>query len=150
MITGSSATRVLPRVGSAVLAAAAALHAVWAAGSAWPARDRRELANLVAGTDEFPGPVPCIAVAGALTLAAALVTSEAGGARGRAARAALTVGFAVRGVAGAAGATRVLVPWTPSDRFVAMDRRFYGPLCLVIAALVAAGLPGRGSDRPAS
>lgn len=149
MTAARTGRRALPTCAATLLGSAAAVHLLWATGSAWPARDRDDLADLVAGTQAFPGPVPCVAVAGVLTTAAALVAKDAGGTRARAARAALAVGLAVRGVAGVTGRTRALVPWTPTDRFARMDRRFYGPLCLVIAALVAAGLPA-GARRAAA
>lgn len=141
MITRRIGRRTLPAVGAALLGCAAAIHVLWGTGSAWPARDRQDLADLVTGTEEFPGAAACITVAGLLAGAAALVASGAGGRPGVAARVAIAAGLAVRGVAGTVGATRVLVPWTPSDRFVRQDRRYYGPLCLLIAALVAAGQP---------
>ncbi|WP_410905023.1 DUF3995 domain-containing protein [Puerhibacterium sp. TATVAM-FAB25] len=134
----------LPSAGAALIAGASALHVLWGTGSSWPARDRRELADLVAGTSEFPGSGACFTVAAVLAGAAAVVATRAGGLRGRAGRACIAGAFAVRGVAGLSGSTRSLVPWAPSDRFVDLDRRYYGPLCVAIAALVAAGLTGKG------
>ena len=99
---------------------------------------------MVVGTDEFPGKTACFTIAALLAGAAATVATEAGGPRGRAARACITGGFAVRGLAGLTGSTRWLVPWTPSTRFVHLDRRYYGPLCLTIAALVASDLTNDG------
>ncbi|MGY1745024.1 DUF3995 domain-containing protein [Blastococcus sp. SYSU D00695] len=129
---------------AALLGGAAVLHAVWATGSAWPARDRRRLAEHVAGTEEFPAPAACLTVAGLLAGAAAVVARRAPGPPARAARACVAGVFAVRGVAGMGGATGALVPWTPSPRFVELDRRFYGPLCATVAALVVAGTPRSG------
>jgi hypothetical protein len=56
----------------------ATLHAVWATGSAWPARDRRRLAQLVAGTERMPGRAQCTAVACALATSSALVAGLGG------------------------------------------------------------------------
>ncbi len=39
-----------------------------------------------------------------------------------------------RGVLGMARRTAMVVPWTPSDRFVRLDQHYYGPLCLALAA----------------
>jgi len=41
----------------------------------------------------------------------------------------------VRGSTGVFGCTNVLVSWTPGERFRDRDRRYYGPLCLALAAL---------------
>ncbi len=52
----------------------------------------------------------------------------------------------VRGLTGLTGTTGRLVSWTPSDHFVEIDRRRYGPLCLGTGAAVAASMikrPGR-------
>jgi hypothetical protein len=128
------------RTGAGLLAAAAALHVVWGTGSSWPAATRRGLADAVAGTEVFPDRAACFTVAAALAGAAGTVAVGPDGPAGRAARACVAGGLAVRGVAGLTGSTRLLVPWTPSPRFVALDRRLHGPLCLVIAALVATDL----------
>jgi hypothetical protein len=131
------------------LAALAALHAVWATGSAWPARDRRRLAQLVAGAEEMPGRAQCTAVACALATSSALVGGLAGkGSIARAARGIICGAFLVRGAAGLTGNTRRLVSWTPAPEFVRRDRRCYGPLCLSIGVAVATTLTP--SHTPAS
>jgi len=123
------------------LAALAALHAAWATGSAWPARDRRRLAQLVAGTERMPGPAQCVAVACGLATSSALVAGL-GGERSiaRVARGVVAGAFLVRGGAGLTGSTRRLVSWTPGPEFVRRDRRWYGPLCLGIGMAVATTL----------
>lgn len=128
---------------SSALAALAALHALWGLGAAWPAADRERLAELVAGTEQVPAPAACFVVAGGLATAAALVAG-AGGQPGRRwaplarlARAGVAAGLLARGIAGVTGHTRLLVPWTPSAPFQALDRRRYGPFCLVLGAAVA-------------
>lgn len=137
------AVRIPATTATAVIGAVSCLHALWGIGSAWPARDRRELADLVAGTEELPGPGACFAVAALLAGAAAVVARAPDGAVGGAARAGVAGVFALRGVAGVTGSTGRLVPWTPSGRFVDRDRRYYGPLCLTIAAAVATDLRSR-------
>jgi hypothetical protein len=123
------------------LAALAALHAVWATGSAWPARDRRRLAQIVAGAEDMPGRAQCTVVACGLATSSALV----GGLTGersiaRVARAVVCGAFLVRGGAGLTGRTQHLVAWTLTPEFVRRDRRCYGPLCLGIGAAVATTL----------
>lgn len=127
--------------GSAVLASISALHLAWGAGSSWPATDRRTLAEEIAGKTEMPPPHACFAVAGALAGAAAIVAGL-GGERplARFARGAVAATMLVRGVTGITGSTRLLVSWTPSDHFNALDKRRYGPLCLAIGSAVAASM----------
>jgi Protein of unknown function (DUF3995) len=134
-------TRVVSVAGSVVLAGLSALHVSWACGSSWPAPDRTELAAVVAGTDQVPSARACLEVAGVLAAAAALV-GGAGGRRPAAqvARLAVAGGFLARGAAGVSGATGRLVPWQPAPRFARLDRRYYGPLCLAIAASALASL----------
>lgn len=62
------------RVAGAVsLGAIGVVHVAWAAGSAWPARDRAALADAVGGFAAMPGRAACLAVASALGLAACAV-----------------------------------------------------------------------------
>jgi hypothetical protein len=121
-----------------VLTGVAALHVLWGAGAAWPAGSRSELADVVAGADEMPPAGACFAVAGVL-LAAAGLTAGAGGQRrpAQVARAAVALGLLARGCTGVSGATSRLAPWAPSARFDALDRRWYGPLCLGLGSSVA-------------
>jgi hypothetical protein len=120
------------------LAALGVVHGVWATGSAWPARDRRQLANLVAGKEMMPGRAWCTVVACGLATSGALVAGV-GGERSvaRVARVVVCGAFLVRGGAGVTGSTHHLVPWTPAAEFVRRDRRWYGPLCLGIGAAIA-------------
>jgi Protein of unknown function (DUF3995) len=135
--------RTAPLAGATVLAGLSALHLAWAAGSAWPAGDRHELARVMAGRDEVPSTAACMVVGVGLGCAAALVAGAGRDApAARLARAGLAAGFLARGVAGLTGTTHRLVPWTPQGRFVQLDRRYYGPLCCAIA-LSAARAAGR-------
>lgn len=127
-------------LGASLLAGAAALHVVWGRGSSWPAADRRALADVVAGTEEVPDARACLAVATLLAGAAGTVAARPAGPVGRTARGCIAAVLAVRGLTGLTGTTGLLVPWTPSIRFVELDRRCHGPLCLAIAALVASDL----------
>jgi hypothetical protein len=130
--------RTAPLLGATVLAGLSALHLAWAAGSSWPAGDRHELAEVMAGRDEVPSSAACVVVGVGLGCAAALVAGAGRDApAARLARVGLAAGFLGRGVAGLTGNTRRLVPWVPQDRFVQLDRRYYGPLCCAIALSAA-------------
>lgn len=125
----------------AALGALAGLHALWATERGGLTRAGSSVADTVAGLppDRAPGPVACRTVAGLLGIAALLVAGhprrlpllQRCGAR------TVVAVFGARGVGGLTGATAKLVPWTPSDRFRRLDRRYYGPLCILIAALAA-------------
>ena len=131
--------RVARPAAAGTLGALGLLHAVWATGSAWPARDRHRLAELVAGTETMPGRASCTAVACALATSAALVAGVGGEhSLARVARAGIASAFLARGGAGLTGTTHHLVSWTPAAELVPRDRRWYGPLCLGIGAAVAA------------
>lgn len=127
---------------AAALTALSGLHFAWGCGAPFPFRDRRRLADTVAGTTAMPPARDCFAVAGALVVAGGLVGDLAPmplrmrriGVVGVASV------FAGRGIAGLTGRTRRLVPWTPSERFQRLDARYYGPLCLVLAAGALASL----------
>jgi len=123
------------RASSAGLLAIAALHGLWATGSSWPMRDGDGLAQ-TAGGGRSHTPAECLAVAGLLTAASALV---AGRPRRtprlqRAGSRTVAAVLATRGAFGFAGRTDVLVPGSTSARFRSLDRRYYSPLCLALAA----------------
>ena len=123
---------------SAGLLGIAALHVIWATGSSWPMRDGRLMTDTVAGRpDEPPSASACLAVATALTSAAALVEGHPRS-RPQLARlgaAAVVAVLSIRGGLGLAGRTDVIAPGSVSERFRSMDRRIYSPLCLTLAAL---------------
>lgn len=129
-------------VTAAGLAGLAILHAAWGLGSSFPCRDRESLGDTIAGTPVVPGPVECGAVAGLLSMAALLVVDGAPVAAS--VRRIGVVGVAAtlggRGIVGLAGRTDLLVPWTPSERFNRLDRRYYGPLCAALAVGAASSL----------
>ena len=129
------------RTASSGLLAIAGLHAAWAAGSAWPCKDRETLSDLVAGRPDrqMPPAAASLAVSALLSTAAAVV----GGHPRRLPRlrrlgaACVVAVLTVRGSTGVLGCTNVLVSWTPGERFRDRDRRYYGPLCLALAALAS-------------
>src|SRR3954463_9017151 len=67
------------RSAAVTLLGLAGLHVAWASGSSWPADDRAELADLMAGRagGSVPSPAQCLAVATLLTSASALVAGGA-------------------------------------------------------------------------
>jgi len=123
--------------GSTLLLFLAAVHANWARGSPWPARDRVSLARAVIGSETLPGAGPCIAVAGLLATASALVAGwpKDGSPVQRAGAAGVAVILVARGAAGLAG----LLPQERSAIFKRWNRRAYSPFCLALGALAAAG-----------
>jgi Protein of unknown function (DUF3995) len=131
----------LPLIASAGLAAIGALHVVWATGSSWPAGDRDTLADQMAG--QPPGGVPsaaaCLAVAGLLGTAAALVSGRPRRAPfvSRAGSAGVVGVLLTRGTVGLAGRTDLLSPGAVSPAFRRRDRHYYSPLCLALAACAA-------------
>lgn len=94
------------------------------------------LADTVAGSRAVPRPRDSFAVAVLLLTSAALVSGapplRADVRRVGALGVAAVLGG--RGVLGMARRTAMIVPWTPSDRFVRLDQHYYGPLCLALAA----------------
>lgn len=121
---------------AAVLTGIAALHVAWGAGSTFPYANRETLADRVTGSSAAPRPRDCFAVASLLLIAAGLVggvlpipdTARRIGSLGVASI------LGGRGAIGIAGKTGAIVPWTPSEHFEQLDNKYYGPLCLALAA----------------
>ncbi len=123
-------------VTSVALIAIGGVHVAWGLGSSFPFASRDELADAAIGTTIVPPPAACGAVAGALFVAAAL-TADVGvapPALRRLGRGTITCIFAARGVLGLLGRTDVVSPGSTSERFRSLDRRFFAPLCLLLAA----------------
>lgn len=127
--------RAVTCVTAVTLAGLAGLHVAWGAGSSFPARTRTELADTIAGSEQVPGATESFAVAGLLGVAAALVADVSPGPRWM--RGTGVIGVAAvlggRSVLGFTGRTGDVVPWTPSERFTVLDRRWYAPLCAALA-----------------
>jgi hypothetical protein len=151
-------SRVLDRVAVvadvAVLLGIAVLHLGWAHGGSWPLPDRETLARNVLGVEPAGGADPtsahshapalleCYAVSGALTAAAALVAGRppiAPRLRRIGLRGVVAV-LAARGLLGVTGRTRLVVPVATGQTFARLDRRYYGPLCLLLAGLSSRSL----------
>ncbi|TCR64877.1 DUF3995 domain-containing protein [Bosea sp. BK604] len=126
---------------ASVLAAIALLHAYWGLGGLWPAADEQALVRTVIGDPRrkrMPPPRLCWLVAGALLLTAAwplLLARLSGDLLPHWLVAgiglAMMAVFLLRGLAGFLPAWRVRHTLEPFSTF---DRRYYSPLCLVIAA----------------
>jgi hypothetical protein len=133
-------------VGGFMLAALSALHLNWAVGSTWPAADEARLADTVAGLREMPGTGSCLVVGLGLGLASTVVSGAGGNHRSaQVVRFGVATGFIVRGALGITGNTFRLVSWKPSARFSELDRRYYGPLCLLIGASAAASISSQSA-----
>ncbi len=124
-----------------VLAAIAGLHAYWGRGGLWPAASEDELIATVIGNASarrMPSPGLCLLVALVIAVTAIWPPLLAQGSSAGALRPVILLGgfaimavFLLRGVAGFLPAWRRLHPREP---FASYDRRYYSPLCLLIAA----------------
>jgi hypothetical protein len=124
-----------------LLAVIAGLHGYWGRGGLWPAATEDELIATVIGNAQarrMPPPTLCLLVALAIAVTAIwpLLLAQTPGTA--ALRPLLLLGgfaimavFLLRGVAGYLPAWRRLHPREP---FASYDRRYYSPLCLLIAA----------------
>jgi hypothetical protein len=124
------------RATATALLAVGALHVAWGRGSTFPLPDRDALNDSVIGRSTTPSPGACYAVAGALTVAAALVADVPRLPRHvqRVGVTGVGVVLASRAAIGFAGRTDVASPGSVSARFRRLDRRVYSPLCLALAA----------------
>ena len=127
---------------SLTLAGIGGLHVAWGRGSVFPFTSREELNDKVIGRQATPSPAACYAVAGLLTAASGLVAGLP--TRRSPIRRAGVVGVAMalggRAALGFSGRTDVVSPGSVSPRFRRMDRRFFSPLCLALAAGAASSL----------
>jgi hypothetical protein len=125
---------------SLLLAGIAGLHAYWGLGGLWPAGSEQELLRTVIGDARrrrMPSPPLCGLVAAALLACALwppLLVAVPPGSAVRplvvACGFAIAAVFALRGAAGFVPAWRRMHPLEP---FAGYDRRYYSPLCLLIA-----------------
>jgi hypothetical protein len=119
-----------------VLAGVAGLHVAWGLGSSFPCADREDLADAVIGRSTVPGPLACSGVAAALLLAASAVEDRPRWPPPlrRLALVGASGVLGLRGALGLAGRTSAIAPGSVGPRFRRLDRRFYAPLCLGLAA----------------
>ena len=120
------------------LTAVAGLHVAWGTGVRWPCKTETELVSTVVGSNKMPTPNQCylaalaIYIPGtiALMLAGLIDASVTASTLPLAGAAAILV-FAGRGIAGYVTAWRARFPQEP---FATLDRHYYSPLCLLLAA----------------
>jgi hypothetical protein len=126
------------RAAAAALLGLASLHVAWAFGGSWPAEDRAALADLMArrAGGSVPPPAACLVVAMLLGSSSAFVAGRPRRtARPRRIGAMCVAGvLALRGSCGLMGRTDLLSPGSTSPGFRRLDRRYYSPLCLALAA----------------
>ncbi|HCL63757.1 MAG TPA: DUF3995 domain-containing protein [Rhizobium sp.] len=132
---------ILSVIVSIALLSIAALHLAWAAGSRFPAASDENLAHMVAGfrgQDRMPPRSASALVAAMLGLASylalalsSLVAWPLGARLLAAAGALLALVFLARGAATYTGRWRTL---TPQEPFATLDRRYFGPLSLLLGA----------------
>jgi hypothetical protein len=127
-----------------VLTAITAIHVAWGVGMRWPRRTEAELVTTVIGhkRDTMPSPSQCYLAALAIFIPGAIALMLAGLVQTPlppwlvllAGAGAASI-FAGRGIAGYVPAWRALHPREP---FASLDRHYYSPLCLMLAAGLAA------------
>ncbi len=111
-------------------------HFVWAFGGTWPIRDHKLLAATVIGregVDKVPrlaSLLVAILVLIAAAIGSALADTASGGLPLTLLGLALGVLFGARGLVGYTAVWRRRFPREP---FATLDRKFYSPLCLVVA-----------------
>jgi hypothetical protein len=126
----------------AVMLAIGALHLYWGFGGLWPGRDATDLVARVAGWKARAAPslAACAPVTAALCGAAWIVAVQAGAPRWFIPSVLWTIGF---WVVFAVFLLRGLAAYTPAFNyargtpFYDLNRRYYGPLCVAIAAGMA-------------
>lgn len=124
------------------------LHVVWAAGSSWPAKDRKELALAVVGSKRVPDARATLVVAGGAFAGSKLVWGVVGESGFVVfLRRLLGLGLLARAALGGEVAAAAIGLPAPGKRFTALDRQVYRPLCAVLGLAVLLG-SGRRRPRP--
>ncbi|MDX8347091.1 DUF3995 domain-containing protein [Cognatiyoonia sp. IB215446] len=116
-----------------ILGLIAVIHALWGLQIWVPIRDEEELARTVVGAKgvtRMPGAIPCFLVVAALLVIIAALWLP----RVLLLQIILWGAFAVFLLRGAIAYTKFWRMMTPEQPFAANDRKYYAPLCLVIAA----------------
>ena len=125
------------------LTAIAAIHVLWGLGLRWPAQDERSLIAMVVGATgrtRMPTLSACLAAAGAIFVAG-LVPLVLANILPVAVPSALVtaVGALTAAIFGARGCAAYTSGWRrrfSQQPFANLDRNWYGPLCLVLAAIM--------------
>jgi hypothetical protein len=136
--------KIAPVILIVLLVALAVLHAWWGVGGRWPGHDERSLVELVIGRTRsmrMPSLFRCMLVASALFAAAGLValqdnliSVDFGVAGERLVQAAFWIACAVFALRGLAGFIPPIFAYASGTPFATLNRRYYSPLCLLIAA----------------
>mgnify|MGYP001071802888 CR=1 FL=1 len=126
----SAGKRILRLVGWAGLTGAGALHAIWASGSPWPAKNARRLSEAVIGSPKaLPGPEATWAVAGAAFAGGAIAAGGLGEGRGIVwLRRLMGLALLARAAFGGDAALKALGRPAAGRRFRELDRRWYRPV----------------------
>lgn len=122
-----------------ILLCIALLHAAWAFGTLWPAKDQQSLVNMVIGTPgltKMPGTALTLVTAVAIAAAGLCAPWSAGllalplpDWMQTASAPILTLVFGLRGLSSyIAGKI-----WPRTEPFASLDRRYFAPLCLLLA-----------------
>lgn len=124
-----------------ILMILAILHVAWGFGSTWPDADSQSLARRVAGFKgirQMPRPAACFFVAAVLAFAALIALTAVGVLPTSyphwlilTALSAIAAVFTLRGLLAYTSQWRER---TPEEPFASLDRRIYGPLCLIIGS----------------
>ena len=128
-------TRIAGRILSVTgLSALSALHAAWAAGSPWPAKNTEQLANAVVGqTVAMPAAAPTAIVAAGAAGASVLASGVLGvGHVQSLTLRALGTGLMLRAILGGDAALAALKLPPSSDKFRRLDNRYYRPFAAVL------------------
>lgn len=131
----------------AILLVLAGLHLYWGLGGRWPGHDDESLRLLVVGTQrgEMPGFVPSALVAGALAAAAGVVWARhspiMGGGFGWIVTAGYVVLILVFALRGIAPYITPVFEYARGAPFFEVNRLYYSPLCLLIAAGLCVNAP---------
>lgn len=119
-----------------VLALVAVVHALWGIGYWFPIRDERKLVRTVVGAMDatrMPGAIPCAMVAAGLIIVVAALSADKSWVR-----------LTILGAAAVVFFVRGALPWvpmwrrmTPQEPYATLDRRLYGPTCLLLGIGIA-------------
>lgn len=121
------------------------LHAVWASGSSWPARNKKRLAEAVVGNSKAMPGVGATAGVAAAAIGGGIVV---GGAFGEgcgvvALRRVMGLGLLARAVVDEERLMDGLGLPQSGKRFSELDQRYYRPLCVVLGIAVLLGARDR-------
>lgn len=123
----------------------AAIHVIWAKGSAYPFETREELATTVVGSSDMPDADACHTVAGLATAGAVIAAAKPRNGFIRFAKKSVAAVLLTRGIAGGRKATEWLGLPTPSQEFLDADTYLYRPLCIILGLGVLSTAHGHNS-----